>query len=305
MVSELPDVMPWQLLGHEATRDELRRNRARTVLLAGPEGVGRRQLARWYAAWLNCLEQGDEPCGNCASCRLWTAGHPDYREVRPQELTSQGRLNRRPEIRIGQLVSRDGDSDEPLAGWLELRPRFRHRVGVIDGAHLLTVAAANSFLKMLEEPPAWSTIVLIAPDRLALLPTIASRAVPFRLGTVPALEGPEGHPALELGTPGPLATAAADPEAYEAARQLTDAYVAALDGPLSEALQAAAGLEKAWLEADGQDIPGLLRHALRTARPARRAAADDHLMKAAERLGAYVSAPLALQVLTLRLRALA
>src|SRR5690554_2774997 len=200
------DVLPWQLKDFMAARDLLRQLGGRGLLFSGPEGVGRRQLARWHAARLNCLDAGTEPCGRCASCMLWHGGHPDYREVAPAATTGNGRLNRKPEIRIGQLVPREGQSEESLSEWLERRPLHRRRVAVIDSADRLTLAAANSFLKMLEEPPSWATVILIAPDRHSLLPTIASRVTALRLGTVDTSDlEPADHPAHLLGTPGPLA----------------------------------------------------------------------------------------------------
>src|SRR5690554_1162733 len=200
------DILPWQLQGFQAARDLLLQLGKGGLLFTGPEGVGRRQLARWHVARLNCSEGGAEPCGRCASCRLWHGGHPDYRDVAPAATTGSGRLNRKPEIRIGQLVPREGQAEESLSEWLERRPLHHRRVAVIDSADRLTTAAANSFLKMLEEPPSWATVILIAPDRHSLLPTIASRVTALRLGTVDTSDlEPADHPAHLLGTPGPLA----------------------------------------------------------------------------------------------------
>ena len=298
------DTLPWLLRGHEQARELLRNVPARSLLFSGPEGVGRRQLARWYAALLNCERSGAEPCGECASCLLWHGGHPDYLEVAPAATTTTGRLNRRPEIRISQMVPREGAAEEPLYTWLERRPLHRWRVGVIDSAHLLTAAAANSFLKMLEEPPSWVKIVLIAPEPRALLPTIASRVTVIRLGTVDTTGmEPAGHPAHQLGTPGPLERANRSQADWEEASAAVSAYVSALHGNLNDSLQTAVELEPVWLGKAAFDVPQMLRAELRRLEPTSFGPADSAVARAEEQLASYVSAPIALQLLTLELRA--
>ncbi len=306
MVTEPPaQTLPWQLRGHEHARRLLLGLPARGMLFSGPDGVGRRQLARWFAAVLNCESPDSEPCGSCSSCRLWHGGHPDYMEVAPAALTSSGRLNRKPEVRIGQLVRRDGEADEPLAEWLRRRPLFGWKVGVIDSADRLTPAAANSFLKTLEEPPSWARLILVAPDPQSLLPTIASRVTAVRLGTV-ATDGlePADHPAHLLGTPGPLERASADMKAFEEAQLLVNDWFSALAADLRQALAAAAALEPVWLGPAGTDVPQLLRAGFRRYPVSVRAGAESALAVCEEQLGSYVSSGLALQVLTLEIRRL-
>src|SRR5690606_17380976 len=208
-------------LGHAAQLAELRdlwRDGAgpRTLLFAGPESVGRRPAARRFAAYVNCSGPAEaRPCGVCPSCSLLAAGtHPDLKEVAPRATTSTGRAKRSLELRIDQLVPREGGDPEPLGPWLLTRPRFTTRVGVIDHAESLNVAAANAFLKLLEERPAWARIVLVAPGPEAVLPTVASRAAPVRFRPVDAAElerlapGATDHPAVRLGQPGALLRAA-------------------------------------------------------------------------------------------------
>ncbi len=299
--------MPWDLRGHTGPRAVLRASSAHAFLLAGPEGVGRRPLARWFSAWLNCDAAGNEPCGTCKACRAWAGGsHPDYLEVASARVTAQGRVNRRPEIRIGQLVAREGESDEPLSTWLSRRPVNRHRVAVLDGADRLTLPAANSFLKMLEEPPGWARIVLIAPARHSLLPTIASRVTTLQLATVTGdPDSPAGHPALELGTPGPLLRALAEPAQWQDTEDAVEDYLAACAQGLGEALASVSAFEKAWLDPDMHDVPGLLVARLRERlHPEAFAAADDAVLRCEELLGAYVTSSVALTGLTLELTGL-
>lgn len=310
--------------GHEAVMRELRQVWSagagpRTLLFAGPDGVGRRPVARWFAALVNC-GHGDEasrPCGTCPSCTAMAAGvHPDLREVAPATTTRTGRTKRRVEITIDQLVEREQGDPEPLTPWLRSRPRHRVRVGVIDHADAMNPSAANAFLKMLEEPPAWAAIVLIAPGPDAVLPTVASRSTVVRFGAV----APEalatiagdatltGHPAFRTGQAGALLRAQRAPEATAAAREAARAYLASLDGDLLDALDGAEDLAKALTAAadDGADPDplGWLREPLRRHPPTVYAAALERIERCEDALAAYAQPTLACSVLTLRLRAL-
>lgn len=309
-----------EIVGHDAVRVELRRlfgaNGPHTLLLAGPDGVGRRPVARWLAALLNCqAEPPSRPCGHCPSCRaLATGDHPDLREVAPGRTTRSGRSRRRREITIDQLVSRPQGDPDPLGPWLERRPRFRRRVAILDHAESLTAAAANAFLKMLEEPPAWALVVLVATGPEALLPTVASRCACVRLGAVDVDGyrdlGP--HPALRLGLPGPLERARSDLEGFGEARDAVAGLVAALGGDLIDALEAAERVAKLVEATDDGGADGdvaispltLLRETLRAWPAPRYAAAVDAVERCETALAAYASAQLAFTTLALDLRRL-
>lgn len=153
---------PWGIIGHEAVLELLPRLRAHTLLFSGPEGVGRRRVARWYAWGLN---RGFPPPA--------LGEHPDLLEIGPPERGLKGRV----EIRLEEV--------EPLFEWFATHPRERVKVAILDSAHLLTEAAANALLKLLEEPPSYGRIVLIAPSRATLLPTLASRALEVAFAPVP------------------------------------------------------------------------------------------------------------------------
>jgi DNA polymerase-3 subunit delta' len=290
-----------ELQGHQTTRKLLRELRAHTLLFVGPESVGRRLTARWYAAFLNCQNPATEPCWQCASCQQIVGNtHPDYREVTPATTTSTGRLSRRPEIRIGQLVPREGDDSEPLSHWLETRPSYRWRVGVIDSAHTMNTSAANAFLKLLEEPPSYAKIILIAPSSQAVLPTIASRAVTVRFGTV----APDtSYPLSHLGRPGDYLLQQANPETFHELDEVLERYVGSLSSSLEDALEAAEHLEKRWLSASNFNLAELLLGKLRAKAPAASyALAHDALNSLEAALAAYASTTIALQVFTLQLR---
>lgn len=297
---------PNQVLGHRAALEVLQDLRAHTLLFVGPPRVGRRQVARWYAQRLNCQTPGQEPCGHCESCRHFAAGeHPDYREIAPVLETKSGRRSRRPLLRIGDLVRREDGAENPLGPWLEARPRFRYRVGVIDGADTLSEGAANAFLKFLEEPPSYAVIILIAPSVGSVLPTLVSRSIPIRFGAVEAdIATPEPHPAARLGHVGELLAAAAQPEAFSAQLDVVNRYLLAVEKGLEEALEAADALEKAWSEDTPFSVPELLRARLSEWPPQDYADALTTLERCEEALAAYAAPGIAVQVLTLELRAL-
>ena len=303
-----------ELYGHEEAKRTLRGLRAHTLLFTGPERVGRRGLARWYAALLNCLSfvkaagTPTEPCGRCPSCLAFGEGHhPDYREVAPEATTKTGRVSRRPEIHIDQLVPRPGGEEEPLSRWLELRPRFKKRVGVIDQAEKLGESAANAFLKLLEEPPSYAVVILIAPSPGAVLPTIASRSTPVRLGAVDPSQVPvtlpTAHPAARLGRAGDLLAAAEQPDTFKTSLDCVDAYVSALSKGLENAFEAADALEKLWSSSTDLDVADLLRARLSESAPHHYARALGSVTRCEEALEAYASPGIALSVLTLELRA--
>ena len=292
--------------GHTPQQDLLRTLRSHTLLFSGPEGVGRRRVAQWYASFLNCQQRDAvaQPCGECSSCRLFTTGsHPDYFEVAPQLLTTSGRLSRRPEIRIAQLVARVGE-DEPLSRWLESPPTFNKRVGVIDRADTLNRSAANAFLKFLEEPPSHAVIILIAPSPQAVLATIASRSTTVRFGTVlpESANSEAAHPLARLGRMGDRVRQSENQAAADNLQEAIRDYFQALPKGLELAFEAADVLEKLWTNETTFDVS---EHVLAYASqylPEHYYAVAEAVQNFEEALAAYASASLAVQVMTLNLR---
>ena len=294
-----------QLLRHESRTP-------RTLLLAGPDGVGRRAVARWYAALRNCEARLDDPCGRCHACQSFHEGasgevlSSDYREVGPATTTQDGRTSRRALLRIDQLVPREGGDSDPLASWLQRPPKLRHRVGVIDRAETLTDEAANAFLKVLEEPPRHATLILIAPGPEALLPTVASRCTTVRLGPS---EPPSSvrdalapHPSLRLGRAALWHEALNNRDVSDARRAAVERLLEALDGGLDEAFGAADALAGLW-EGDEPEISGLLRELWRQRGPQAYLDGDEALNDLLDGWAGYAQRQLTLRNFVLTLRA--
>ncbi len=288
------------LIGHDQAKSILRQLKTHTLLFTGPESVGRRQAARWYAALLNCEQASPdllEPCMLCNSCLLLEANeHPDYKEVTANLNTSTGRLNRRPEIRISQLVARKDSQEDPVSTWLESRAVYRRKVAVIDGAHLLNVSAANAFLKTLEEPPPKTSIILIAPSAQAILATLASRSTQIRFS--PSKDLGQDFALASLGRRGDLVTAEEQIELNDCIER----FITALPKSLEEAFEAADALEKQW-ESSASNSDLVLAQ-LRKLEPHVFEGASKALLRLEEALSSYSSSHLAMQVFTLELRSL-
>ncbi|HYB71969.1 MAG TPA: DNA polymerase III subunit delta' [Candidatus Sulfotelmatobacter sp.] len=141
------------------------------LLFSGPDGVGKRQTALELAKALNCAGPAAErdACDACAACRLADRGaHPDLLAVTPD-----GRS-----LKIAQV--REVEGHVALSAYAG-----RRRVAVLDAAELMTLEAANAFLKTLEEPPSAAVLILISSAPTGLLPTIRSRCQEVRFGPLP------------------------------------------------------------------------------------------------------------------------
>ncbi len=144
---------------------------AHAYLFDGPPGVGKRSTAMALAAALNCEREPGAASCTCGPCEKIAAGlHPDVVRLGPE---GAGGF-----IKIEQI--RD------LLATLGFAPHEgRARLVLIEDADKLNPAAANAFLKTLEEPPARTHIVLTStsPDRL--LDTIRSRCQRVRFAPLP------------------------------------------------------------------------------------------------------------------------
>jgi DNA polymerase-3 subunit delta' len=175
-------------------------------LFHGPRGTGKQQLALWLARCLLCENADRAPCGACQSCRLASdLHHPDLHWYfpRPRLKGSDPDLDDvRQDIAegIAERMENGGLYDPPggdealyvatvraIVQSAVMSPAMGHRkVFVIGDAERMVAQegsdqAANAFLKVLEEPPADTTIMLTSSEPGALLPTIRSRSVSVRV----------------------------------------------------------------------------------------------------------------------------
>ncbi|MBB76320.1 MAG: hypothetical protein CMJ75_17585 [Planctomycetaceae bacterium] len=172
-------LMPWNIIGHDRQIERFRlaaqnRRLASTFLFVGPVGIGKRTFAQQLAAALLCQNTTTaalDPCGSCASCLQVAAGsHPDLHLVAKPPDKSMLPL----ELLIGD---REHRMKAGLCYQMSLKPRAgKRKIAIIDDADYLNAEGANCLLKLLEEPPPGSLIVLITTHADRQLPTIRSRA---------------------------------------------------------------------------------------------------------------------------------
>ncbi len=277
------------LFGHAAVRRRLESAADRgalpaSLLLHGPAGIGKQRLALWLAQRLLCGAPAGaaRPCGECQHCRYAAAGtHPDLHWIFPRP----------------RLKDSDAGAEEVAADYGEAIAERMAAVGLYpppagtEGIYVSTVRAlvreaalapamaarkafvigdaermvsqegadqaANAFLKLLEEPPANTNIILTSSEPGALLPTIRSRVIAVRVPRLTDAEvgefldheivrarldelslpaGRDERLRLAHGAPGLLLAQAATGDALDRARRILDA---ATGGDRAERMRAA------------------------------------------------------------------
>jgi DNA polymerase-3 subunit gamma/tau len=135
-------------------------------LFVGSRGTGKTSTAKTFAACLNC-DRGPtaDPCGVCESC------------VSIANATSL------------DVIEMDAASNNSVDDIRDLRERVayapvsgRHKVYILDEAHMLSPQAWNAFLKTLEEPPPRTIFVLATTEAQKVLPTVVDRCHRFDFG---------------------------------------------------------------------------------------------------------------------------
>lgn len=158
------------LLGNERLKDNLRSSISRGrishfYLISGPEGSGKKTLARLLAAAILCQDT-DQPCGRCPACRkVLGVGHPDFITIDDPEKKT-----------VPVDLVRQARSD------VYIQPNEAERkIYLFPRAHDMAEPSQNALLKILEEPPAYGVFLLLTNNSEKLLPTIRSRCTQLRM----------------------------------------------------------------------------------------------------------------------------
>ncbi|MBP2645460.1 MAG: dnaX 1 [Firmicutes bacterium] len=134
------------------------------MLFTGPAGVGKMMTARILAAALLCQGKGEVlPCGHCQACKkVLDQSHPDLMVV------------------AGEKGSIKIDQVRTLQQQAAMVPYYGgRRIFILEDIETMTAQAANSLLKILEEPPESATFIMTTVSTHALLPTVLSRCRVF------------------------------------------------------------------------------------------------------------------------------
>lgn len=161
------------LLGNQRLKDNLtaaisRGRISHFYLISGPEGSGKKTLARLLSAAILC-KSADKPCRSCTACRkVMASSHPDLITVEDPE-------HKNVAVKIVRQVRED----------MFIRPNEADKKIYIFPQEL-GIEGQNALLKILEEPPAYGVFMLLTDNPEKLLPTVRSRATELRLESLPA-----------------------------------------------------------------------------------------------------------------------
>lgn len=262
------------LYGHHELRARLAKSAQSgrlpaSLLFQGARGVGKQRLALWLGQLLLCertsAESLTDPCGECQQCRYsLRLVHPDLHWFFPRPRLKDGDPSHA-EVKadMGEAITERMEADglwvppsgldgitvsavRTLVHSASRRPAMANRAVFVvgDADRLVTQSsaemAANAFLKLLEEPPPGTTLILTSSEPGSLLPTVKSRVVTLRVPRVsPAdMEAFLDDPVVKTrfagadrtenlaragGAPGILIGADSVSASYAAARRLLDA----------------------------------------------------------------------------------
>ncbi len=164
-----------ELVGQEhvaiTLRQSIKQSRvSHSYLFCGPRGSGKTTTARIIAKAVNCLDlQDGDPCNACTICQAINDGR--FMDI----------------IELDAASNRGIDEIRDIREKVNFSPAQGNRkVYIIDEAHMLTDAAANAFLKTLEEPPGHVIFVLCTTESHKILPTIISRCQRFDFRRIPS-----------------------------------------------------------------------------------------------------------------------
>ncbi len=150
----------WSIIGHEKQLRKIESdiasdNLSHAYLLAGPNSIGKFTVARKIAGILQC---NDNFCHKCNTClQVEKGGHLDTVELKGKNES----------IKIEEVRG--------LVERANMTPQSNYKIFIVQSIERMTTEAANSFLKILEEPPSKTIFLLTTNNLRAVLPTIVSR----------------------------------------------------------------------------------------------------------------------------------
>lgn len=187
---------------------------ANAYLLFGEDGSGTEAIALEFAALVNCTGDQERPCGHCSACKaMHKLEHPNLTLIFPIPIrtdeASDNPLDKLREDEIEELhqaIARKAanpyakitlkkglhipiNSIRAVSSSAYLTPAVPgQKMVLIFDAHQMTEQAANAFLKILEEPPAFTTFILTTSQVNQILPTIRSRCQTLYVPPIPPNE---------------------------------------------------------------------------------------------------------------------
>lgn len=170
--AQRPEVFP-EILGQEHIVKILKYQIAtdtvsHAYLFCGTRGTGKTTTARILAKAVNCLSEGERPCGQCANCQAIKEG--TFMDV----------------IEIDAASNNGVDSVRELRESVKYPPAVgRKKVYIIDEVHMLSTGAFNALLKTLEEPPENVIFILATTEPQKLPATILSRCMRLDFRRIP------------------------------------------------------------------------------------------------------------------------
>ncbi len=154
------------IIGNQQVKEELTKiieeeKILHSYMFVGIEGIGKQMIAKKFAQMILCTNGGRKGCNTCKSCIEFTSNNnPDFLYIEPDGNN----------IKIEQI--------RYLQRKIQEKPIISNRkVYIINDADKMTTEAQNCLLKTLEEPPEYSTIILIGSNQNLFLNTIKSRCM--------------------------------------------------------------------------------------------------------------------------------
>ena len=136
---------------------------AHAYLFDGEKGTGKKMIAGIFSKALLCEKGGEEPCGECHSCKMAESrNNPDIITV----------VHEKPNVISVNEIR------EQVVNDVQIKPYSgKKKVYIIPDAQLMNPQAQNALLKTLEEPPSYAVIMLLCDNKAMLLSTLISRSI--------------------------------------------------------------------------------------------------------------------------------